>query len=119
MRLIPCLAIAVFLFACTDKSGIPSDVISKSKMELILWDMIKADRFTAQYLVRDSTLKDLDSSRFALYESIFLLHGVKSEEFRESFEFYLARPDITKVMFDSISSRANRTRNELDTPVLK
>lgn len=119
MRLVVLIALTLFICGCTDKSGIPGNVIPKNTMELILWDMIKADRFTAQYILKDSLFKNVDSTRFALYESIFALHDVRSAEFKESFEFYLARPDITRVMFDSISAKANRRRNEIDTAVLK
>ncbi|MGN6418818.1 MAG: DUF4296 domain-containing protein, partial [Pseudobacter sp.] len=47
-----------------------------------------------------------------LYDQVFQVHKITREEFVKSYKFYLSRPDISKVMFDSIASRANRKREE-------
>jgi hypothetical protein len=110
-----CLFITLFI-ACTNKDKIPSDVLPRDEMEKVMWDMIQADRFSSQFLERDSVAKkNLKTETFKLYEKVFQLHKITREEFVHSFKFYLDRPDINRVLFDSLSARANRRRTEVYT----
>lgn len=111
MKFLLILSIIVFL-SCTDKTRIPNGIISKQKMEKILWDMIQADRFSSQYLKKDSATKNIKLENLKLYEQIFQIHGTSKEEFAKSFRFYLNRPDITKTIFDSLAAKANRRKEE-------
>ena len=110
--LILCMLLAV-LSSCSKKNTIPSGIIGKDKMENILWDMIQADRFAAQYLVKDSLAIDLKKETFLLYDQVFQLNKVTKEEFVKSYNYYLSRPDITRVIFDSLATRANRRKDEV------
>jgi len=47
-----------------------------------------------------------------LYEEVFRLHKVSRDEFRKSFQFYQDRPDLIRVMFDSLLAKGNRVRIE-------
>ena len=49
--------------ACTNNDKIPDGIIAKRKMENILWDMIKADRFANQFLMRDSAKQEAKDIR--------------------------------------------------------
>lgn len=105
---------------CANNDKIPSGLIQKDKMEKILWDMVQADRFVNTFITnkRDSlTDKKVESAK--VYERVFQLHGISREEFIKSYKFYLGRPDITKVMFDSITTRAEAKRAELHSPMKK
>jgi hypothetical protein len=106
------VAACIILAGCSDKDRVPGNVIPKEKMEKILWDIIQAERFSASFLVKDST-KNVKTETFKLYEQIFRLHKITRDEFVKSYKFYLSRPDIAKVMFDSLSTHANRSREEL------
>jgi hypothetical protein len=104
--------VAVFS-ACSDKTRVPSDVLDREEMEAVMWDMILADRYAITYLPMDSVKrKDIKSETLKLYDQVFQVHKISREEFIKSYKFYLSRPDISKVMFDSIASRANRKRDE-------
>lgn len=106
----------VLLFtACTNKNKIPSDVLPPEKMEKVMWDMIQADRFSSQFLEKDSAKLNVKTETFKLYEKVFQLHKITRDEFVHSFKFYLNRPDINRALFDSLSSRANNRRAELYT----
>jgi hypothetical protein len=108
--------LVVLFAACTNKDKIPSDVLPRDEMEKVMWDMIQADRFSSQFLERDSVAKkNLKTETFKLYEKVFQLHKITREEFVHSFKFYLDRPDINRVLFDSLSARANRRRTEVYT----
>jgi hypothetical protein len=97
---------------CSNKDKAPGGILSKEKMEAVLWDIIQAERFTATFVAKD-TSKNVKTENFKLYGQVFSLHGVTKDEFITSYKFYLSRPDISRVLFDSLSSRANRLREEM------
>lgn len=103
------LTIAV---ACTDKDKVPSGIIPKVEMEKILWDMIQADQYSMTYLIKDSAHVNVKMETLKLYQQVFQLHKVSREEFRESYQYYLGRPDLTRPLFDSLLAKGNRLRQE-------
>lgn len=113
--LLVCLSAIVWCaVSCTDKDKIPAGVLPKDKMEKVLWDMIQAERYRETF-VRDSAL-DLKKETFKLYAQVFEVHQISKDEFIKSYKFYMGRPDITRVLFDSLATRANRRREELYKP---
>ena len=109
------LLILVFV-ACTNKDKIPGDVLPREEMEKVMWDMVQADRFSSQFLERDSVArKNIKTENLILYEKVFKVHKITREEFVHSFKFYLSRPDINKVLFDTMAARANRRRADVYT----
>ncbi|MCS3802054.1 DUF4296 domain-containing protein [Niastella sp. OAS944] len=113
--LLVCLsAIALCVISCTDKDKIPSGVLPKDKMEKVLWDMIQAERYRDTF-VRDSA-NDLKKETFKLYAQVFEIHQISKDEFVKSYKFYMSRPDIARAMFDTLATRANRRREEMNKP---
>ncbi len=104
-----CVAIA----ACSSKESKPADLIPKEKMEKVLWDMVLADRFSNQFLLKDSLKVDVKTETFKLYEEVFAVNKVNHDQFVSSYKYYLNHPRELKLMFDSISVRANRERKSL------
>jgi hypothetical protein len=97
---------------CSEKDKVPSGVIAKDEMEKILWDMMLADQYSANYIVKDSAKVNVKIETLKLYEDVFRLHKVTRDEFRKSFEYYQGRPDITRTMLDSLQAKGNRARAE-------
>jgi hypothetical protein len=112
MRMIAGLLCLLLVAGCSEKDRIPSDVIDKEEMGNILWDMMQADQYAANYLIKDSARVNVKMETLKLYEEVFRLHKVTRDEFRKSFQFYQDRPDITRNLFDSLVSRGNRLRAE-------
>jgi hypothetical protein len=106
------LCVLLAVTGCSEKDKIPSGVIGKEEMEKILWDMMLADQYAANYIVKDSAKVNVKVETLKLYEEVFRLHKVSRDEFRKSFQFYQERPDITRPMFDSLLARGNRARME-------
>ena len=101
----------LLLASCGDDNGdIPKDIIGKEKMQKILWDIMLADQFSTQYLSKDTVRARVRTKTMELYEEVFRIHHTTKAEFQKSFKFYESRPDITKLMFDSLSARASRER---------
>ena len=99
------------LTGCSNKDQAPAGILPKEKMEEVLWDMIQAERFTSTFVAKDSS-KNVKTENFKLYAQVFSIHQITKEEFIKSYKFYLSRPDIARVMFDSLASKANRRREE-------
>jgi len=113
--LLACLsAIVCFLVSCTDKDKIPVGILPKEKMQLVIWDMIQAERFRESF-IRDSS-QNLKAETFKLYAQVFETHKVSKDEFIKSYKFYMSRPDIARGMFDSLATKANRRREEMYKP---
>lgn len=112
MRLTKCVFILLLIAAsCTRKDKVPGDVMPKEKMEKVLWELMQADRFANSFLLKDSTT-DIKTKSLQQYEKVFEINGITRDEFMKSYQFYSSRPDISKVLFDSLSSRADRVRDE-------
>ena len=107
-----CLLLIVGI-SCKDSTKIPSDIFPKDKMEKIMWDMMLADRYSAQFLLKDSATKDVKLETMKLYEQVFQLHHITKQEFIKNYKYYLNRPDLSKVMFDSLSARGTRSRDQM------
>lgn len=112
MRIVAGVLCMLLIAGCSEKDKIPSGVIGKDEMEKIIWDMMLADQYSSNYLVKDSAKVNVKIETLKLYEDIFRLHKVSRDEFRKSFQFYQGRPDITRTMFDSLLARGNRARME-------
>lgn len=99
--------------ACTNTTKIPEGIIAKPKMEVVLWDLIQADRFSTLFLLKDSSTKAIDLENIKLYQRVLQIHKISKEDFIKSYKFYLSRPDISKVIFDSIAVKAERQREKI------
>ena len=108
--------LVLFAIACTNTTKTPTSVISKQKMEAVLWDLIQADRFSTLFLARDSAEVNISLENIKLYQQVFQVHKISKDDFIKSYKFYLSRPDITKVIFDSIAVKAERQRADIYKP---
>jgi len=109
MMLLCCFAGA----GCSDKNSVPGDILSQDKMEQVMWDMAQADQYAALYLVKDSALIDRKTETMRLYAEVLRLHQVTPEEFRKSYRYYLSRPELNQLLFDSVVARGVRARTEM------
>ena len=99
--------ILFFVTGCSDKSKSAVDIIPQEKMARIIWDMIQVDELASANLAKDST-KDIKKERMKLYLKVFQLHKVSKEEFSTSFKYYSGKPDVMKVLFDTLGARGER-----------
>ncbi|RYY13888.1 MAG: DUF4296 domain-containing protein [Chitinophagaceae bacterium] len=112
MKFTSLILVLLLFIACRDKTKVPSDILAKDKMEKVLWDMMLADRFAAQFILRDSTKKDVQEETFRAYSQVFSMHNISRQEFVKSYKFYMTRPDLSKVIMDTILQRSNRLKEE-------
>ena len=106
----------VFFFIASCNSGVTetNGVLPKRKMEAVIYDMMLADRYSAQFMINDSLKKDsLKLESMKLFNQVLAFHGVKKKDFYNSFDYYMNRPEEIRVIFDSLVSRSNQTKERL------
>lgn len=95
----------VLLAACGNKNRIPSGVLQPRQMEAVLWDLMRADQFLADYVFSKDTSKKQDQESIRMYTQIFRTHNISKETFQKSFEFYQHHPALMNPILDSISKK--------------
>ena len=117
MRWLSCF-LFLLLCACSGKNDVPAGVLDRSKMENVMWDMIQADQYYREYLIRDSVGKDIKQVRYALYEEVFKIHKISRATFDKSYDYYSSRPKLMKDIFDSLSASGNRRLQDFYKPAI-
>ena len=108
----------ILLTACSDNRRIPSTIIQPEKFEAILTDVLLADALTLERSFKDTAVKISDENA-AYFLKVFQLHGVSKNEFMKSYNFYLQRPDLLKIITDSVSSTLDKRNLQLSIDTAK
>ena len=106
-------------FGCIQDKKIPKDVLPQNEMRKVMWDLIRADAYVSNFIMKDST-KNQKTESAILYEKIFDIHSTTQEAFKKSLAFYQERPDLFKAISDSlrIDERKALEPQELKKPDL-
>jgi hypothetical protein len=72
-------------------------------MRKIMWDLMRADAYVSDFIMKDTTLNKKAESAI-LYEKVFAIHSINQEAFKKSMAFYESRPDLLKIITDSLRS---------------
>ncbi len=116
MKQLIIFCIVACLAACSDRSNIPKDILPPDSMQTIMRDIIIADGYSTQIISKDSSRHDKMKASEDLLETVFKLHHTSRATFRKSLSFYESRPDLNKLIFDSLAAEANRRKPELYAP---
>lgn len=109
----------LFMASCSNRNDIPNNIILPDSMASIMKDVIMAESYSSQYILKDSLKKDKVKANQNLLEDIFKVHHISRTEFKNSLVFYESRPDLNKKIFDSLNSDQARHRNDLFAPQVK
>ncbi|MFN0083200.1 MAG: DUF4296 domain-containing protein [Ferruginibacter sp.] len=116
MKLIYLLMCAVLLYACRTN---PKDILSGENMENILWELTKADAFTQEFIVKD-TSADLVKENLKLQQKIFAKNNTDRKTFYKSYDYYLHHEELLKPLLDSIVVKNGRIKeNERLKKIIK
>ena|ERR1700712_4163159 len=113
MKSILVLCLIGLAISCTDNNKVPKDIIPRDKMQKLMWDMVQADRFNNYFVTTVLDSSKIDSAVFRLYDEVFQLNHTSKDEFIKSYKFYEGRPDLAKIMFDSIAAQSERRRADI------
>ncbi len=95
----------ITFYSCRDSAS--SGVIKQTKMQQVLWDMLRADALSQQIKKNDSS-KSAAVESAVLAKKIFLIHHITEQEFQKSYSYYTNHPDIMMLMLDSINAQQSR-----------
>ncbi|MEP7236224.1 MAG: DUF4296 domain-containing protein [Ferruginibacter sp.] len=101
----------LFLFiSCGNKDKVPSDILKPEKMQAVLWDVIKADAYTTEFIKND-TAKNAEAENIKLQQQIFAIHKITKADFYNSYDYYKSNTVLFKKMLDSMILQAERNKN--------
>lgn len=109
MKSIAAILLMICIVGCSNKDGMPSGILKADEMQTVLWDIMRAEAYTSQYLKKDS-LKNLAVENAVLQKKIFALHKIKREDFYNSFRYYDQHPEMMRMLLDSITVRGEREK---------
>ena len=116
IRNLICFLTLAFLLSCGNKSELPPGILKSDKMQAVLWDIIRADTFTTEYIKRDSAKNDVEEN-LKLQQEIFSIHHITKEDFYRSYDYYKKNSRQMKTIMDSMISQAERDRSLKISPV--
>ena len=99
----------IIFISCGNKNKIPPGILKPDKMQVVLWDVIKADAFTREFIKKDSS-KDAVHENLKLQEEIFAIHHISKQDFYTSYNYYKSNPGHLKIMIDSIIAKGERDK---------
>jgi hypothetical protein len=100
------------LLSCGGGRGGSSGILSREKMQAVMWDIIAADVLTDRFIKKDSS-KNAAAENMQLKNKIFALHKVTREDYYKSYDYYIAHSDLMKVILDSMAAKAERERMKI------
>ena len=109
MRLKKIFVFVIVLASCGSKNDIPKGVLKPEKMQLVLFDMIRADNFVFDYVTKDSS-KKTEVELAKLQQKVFEIYKISRADYYKSFEFYKAHPNIMEPMLDSLINSTTRNK---------
>ncbi len=98
--------IAVVLSMLVACRAEPKGLLTPKQTQKVLWDILKVDAFTKDYILKDST-KDALLENTKMQMQIFAMHKVTKEQFYSSFEYYKTKPEVFNAIMDSITNSAS------------
>jgi len=113
MRFFLFIILIISNFACIRDNKVPKDVIPQNQMRKIMWDLMRADAYVSDFVMKDST-RDKKTESAKLYEKIFDIHATSQEAFKKSLVFYQNRPDLFKVISDSLRADEKKSQQYPD-----
>jgi Domain of unknown function (DUF4296) len=100
----------ILFISCKNNDKIPPAVLKPEKMQAVLWDVIKADAFTTEFIKKD-TAKNAALENLKLQQKIFAIHKITKVEFYNSYDYYKTNTAVFKIMLDSMIIEAGRNKN--------
>lgn len=105
------IALLLFYSSCNSKAEVPEGILPTEKMEQILLDMVRADEIINRQIYADSVYKTM-GGRTRIYQDVFTKHKLTKEQFKKSLNFYQNRPDLLKIVLDSMQSEVKRAEQK-------
>jgi hypothetical protein len=111
MRKIPILLIGLALLSsCGNKEKLPAGILKPEKMQAVLWDVIKAEVYTSDFIKKDSS-KNATTENLKLHQQIFAIHKITRADFYTSYDYYKTNTVEFRKIIDSMVTQAERKKD--------
>lgn len=104
------------LMSCGNNDQLPAVILKPEKMQAVLWDVIKANAFTTEFIKKDSAKDDVEEN-LKLQMQIFAMHKVTKADFYSSYSYYKSHTPLFLKMLDSMVTQAERNKNLKISPL--
>lgn len=101
-----------FVSSCGNKNKMPEGILKRDKMQAVMWDVLRADVFTRDFIIKDTSKKAVEEN-LKLQLDIFSIHHISKEEFYKSFNYYKLNTDLMKEMMDTLIIKAERNKEKI------
>lgn len=112
------LGLFFLMFSCSEKNRVPDNVLTPEKFEAVFKDIIIADALNTERSFKDTAVK-ISSENASYFLKVYEMHGVTKNQFMVSYNYYLSRPDLLKVITDSVSAQLTRKSEKLSADTSK
>jgi hypothetical protein len=98
----------ILLLSCGD-NNLPRNILPMQKMEILLWEQMRANAFTKEFISKDSS-KNLNEENYKIQQKIFATYKVDEESFYKSYNYYLEHNDLLGSILDSIIAKQTKLK---------
>jgi len=102
----------ILLYSCGNKNSLPEGILKPAKMQTVLWDVLRADAFTFDFIKRD-TAKVPEVENVKLQQQIFAIHKITKDDFYKSYNYYTKHTELLQPLLDSMVANAERNKYAL------
>ena len=109
IRVVVALTVCVLMLRCADERT--KGVIDMPAMTEVMWDVLRADELSEYNKIQDTSFSSF-SKRSPYYNRVLKIHKINQKTFRQSLEYYEARPELLQEIIDSLTQRADRANKQ-------
>ena len=102
--------LVAFFFSCGN--GVPSDFLQPKQMEDIMMDMVVVESYSETVVglnSRDKKTEWLSTET----DKVLAIRKISKDKFLKSYNFYKGRPDLFKVIIDTLQNRSQRNKDKI------
>jgi hypothetical protein len=100
------VVLSIPFFSCGGGDAIPSDVLSKEKMERVLTQIHLTQATRQQKLIEQQPVTD------TTFNEVFKKEAITKEQFDNSMRFYTSHPALLDQVYDEVISELTRMQRE-------
>jgi hypothetical protein len=91
---------------------VPSDLLQPKEMEEVLMDMVVVDSYSDAVIGLNS--RDKKTEWFSTEaDKVLAIRKISKDKFLKSYDFYKGRPDLFKVIIDTLQNRTQRNKDKI------
>ncbi len=109
-KLLLFMGIAIGVIACSANQT-PKDLVPLKTMQIVVWQLMKADEVYTRVSPLDSTWKK-DRKNVQFYQQIFDYNKVDRVQFYKTIDYLERHPIEFKELLDSVNELSKREKNE-------